>query len=1139
MSGRTQIQLCGRLVVEVDGRRVESDLPARKGRLLLAYLALNRARPVRRDELIAAVWLERPPADPDAALKTLLSRTRRALGPGVLQGRSELSLELGDGQAVDVEVAAQALASGRGAADDGDWKVAWAQARVALGIARRGLLPGLEAPWIDQHRREIEELELDALELVAETALALGGAELSGAERATRSLLERAPFRESSYAVRMRLLAQRGNVAQALQVYEDLRRLLRDELGTAPSAPLVALHERLLRGEGGAPAPRTSPARPEATARLPLPPPVAAAAQVPVVGRDPELERAEALLASARGGSAHELLLVAGEPGIGKTLLAAQLATRAHAAGATVLYGRCDEEALVPYQPWVEALGHYISGLPEPELRRRIGTRGPDLARMLPTLRQRLPDLEPSGPGDPETERYLMFEAVAGLLAAAARPAGGVLVLDDLHWADRPTLVALRHLLRGSQTAPLLVLGTYRGPDAGHGMTLAEELAELRRERPIQRIELRGLGEDEIAALVRARTGRAPFDGLARTLHERTDGNPFFAVELIDHLSEGGRLTPEAGVPAGVKDVIGRRLARLGEPSREVLALASVIGRSFDPELVQAIAERDPGEVEDTLDEAVAAGILLADPTSVGALSFSHALVRDALYDGIRQTRRARMHRDIGRRLEELAGPERGVHLAELARHFGQVARAGEAERALKYAALAGDQAMAMLAYEDAVEHYGAALRALGPGNERERCRLLLKLGAAQRESTTVTDARQTFASAAELARGRWPQLLAAAALGYVGAGLGGVWWYAYGQADRTLIDLLREALTALGRDAPALRAQVLARLATELYFSPTREEAEALSREAVEIARGLSDDQTLIRALTALHTALWVPSGLGERARVADELVVLAERLGHPELEMSGRAWRLTDSLELGDVDAVDAEIDACARIAEDRPHPVHAWYATLFRASRALVDGRFDDAERLAAAAHAAGAIEPVQNTDQAFALQTFALRCEQGRLPELLEAVDAMVKAHPAVVAWRCAHAYVLAETGEDAAARAALDQVAVDRFRAIPADSSWLSSRSHSRWPSRCVRDRGRRERNARSPTPCGTPFPRTPLCLHERRTRRGASSGWRPSPPAPPLCSRGTTHLFETSPQRRHCTLAPCIAAQHHREGGPP
>jgi hypothetical protein len=351
---------------------------------------------------------------------------------------------------------------------------------------------------------------------------------------------------------------------------------------------------------------------------------------------------------------------------------------------------------------------------------------------------------------------------------------------------------------------------------------------------------------------------------------------------------------------------------------------------------------------------------------------------------------------------------------------------------------------MAMLAYEDAVEHYEAALRTLGQGDERERCKLLLRLGAAQRESVLVSDARQTFASAAELARGRWPELLAAAALGYVGAGLGGVWWYAYGQADPTLIELLREALAALGPDAPSLRAQVLARLATELYFSPARDEATALSREAAEIARGLGDGQTLIRALTALHIALWVPAGLVERAQIADELVELAERLGHPELEMSGRAWRLTDSLELGDIDAVDAEIDACARIAEDRPHPVHAWYATLFRASRALVDGRFDDAERLAAAAHAAGAIEPVQNADQAFALQTFALRCEQGRLPELLEAVEAMVEAHPAVVAWRCAYAYVLAEAGDDAAARSALDQLAADRFGAIPTDSSWLGS-----------------------------------------------------------------------------------------------
>src|SRR5262245_25895072 len=220
--------------------------------MLFAYLALNTDRPVRRDELVECLWPARPPADRAAAVNTIVSRLRRALGPGAIPGKSELSLALPPDAEIDVVFAAEAAARARSALEAGDWQGAWGPAHAALAIAERGLLPGLEAPWIDERRREVSELELEALELVAEVGLGLGGAELAAADRAAKAVVERVPFRESGHRLRMEVLADRGNVAEALQAYEEVRRLLADELGTTPSPELVALHERLLLGEPSA-----------------------------------------------------------------------------------------------------------------------------------------------------------------------------------------------------------------------------------------------------------------------------------------------------------------------------------------------------------------------------------------------------------------------------------------------------------------------------------------------------------------------------------------------------------------------------------------------------------------------------------------------------------------------------------------------------------------------------------------------------------------------------------------------------------------------------------------------------------------------------------------------------------------------
>ncbi len=245
----TRIQLCGRLSVEIDGVQISERLRGKQVPLLLAYLVLNRARHVGRDELIDALWPEEPPVSQDAALRTLLSRLRSSLGSETLAGRDELILTLPEPVWIDVEAAAAEVSRALDALTRGDARRAWALAQVPLNIASRGLLPGAQATWLEAPRRELEDVRQQALEVIGRAGLVMGGTQLQSAERAARTLIETEPYRESGYVLLMEALAARGNIAEALRVFDGLRTLLRDELGTNPSPEAIAAHERLLRPE--------------------------------------------------------------------------------------------------------------------------------------------------------------------------------------------------------------------------------------------------------------------------------------------------------------------------------------------------------------------------------------------------------------------------------------------------------------------------------------------------------------------------------------------------------------------------------------------------------------------------------------------------------------------------------------------------------------------------------------------------------------------------------------------------------------------------------------------------------------------------------------------------------------------------
>jgi len=1064
----TRVQLCGRLSVEFGGIQRADGLRGRQTRLLVAYLLLNRSRHVGREELIGALWPERAPLAEDAALRTLLSRVRSALGGAVLSGREELILALPEPVWVDLEAAASELERALLALAHGDARGAWGIAQVPLNIAGRGLLPGERADWLEPHRRELEEIRLRALEVIGAAGLRLGGVQLGSVERSSRALIASDPYRESGYTLLMQALAARGNAAEAMRVFDQLRRLLRDELGATPSAEALAIYDRLLGAE-----PPGRAARPDGgrLAAVELPAELRARSEARMVGRERELaeltrvwERASAAVASRDGGAPARIACLAGEPGIGKSRLVAELARRAHDSGAVVLCGRAPPEALIPYHPFLEALRHYVAAAPLPALRADVPEFAGELARLLPELRRRVPDIEAAREEEPEIERYRLFEAVVGLLARIAGRAPVLLVLDDLHWADRPSLLLLRHLARAAEPGRLLTVVCYRN-QATEPAALGDLLLELRRDGVTAQIELGGLSEPEIAELVLARAGQAPSQALVRELHRATEGNPLFVAEILRHLLGAGVRPGTAtasdlhrvGLPQEVTEVIALRLAQLSAQTLDWLRVAAVIGREFDPGLVEALLRLDEPRFLAALEEALEAGLLVESAREPGRYAFAHALIRETLYDGMSSQRRARIHGRVAEALEKGGEP---APLGALAYHFTRAGRRADAGRAIDYAVRAAEEASAILAHEEAAEHYAQALDLLtryAPQNHERRCELLLRLGEAKTRAGEGALARAAFDEAAALA----DQLGDAGRLARAAIGAARPYVQPPGVVDTALIGMLERALERMGQDPPLerpgraaaqrswrerslARIRLLTRLCGALYYSSARERMAELCAEAEALAERLGEPEARAHAYAARRRALWDPSHLRQRLEVSTQMLRWARAAGSIELSLHAHAWLVVDLFEAGDRAGVEAQIEAFAQDAERVRQPLYLWQVGVWRAMQALFAGRLREAEQLAAQALAGGAPGEQVTAAQYHAIQLMAIRREQARLGELEGAARQMIAANPARPGWRAALAMLLAENGRSREAHDAFEPLAAEGLERIPRDVDWLTT-----------------------------------------------------------------------------------------------
>jgi DNA polymerase III delta prime subunit len=742
----------------------------------------------------------------------------------------------------------------------------------------------------------------------------------------------------------------------------------------------------------------------------------------PFVGRTGELHELRAALDEAQDGRGR-LVLLSGEPGIGKTRLMQELAREAGDRGWRAAAGRCWEEGGAPaYWPWIQA----------------VRALGGDVERFAAAA---------GGSADPETVRFRLFDAAGQFLIDAARPRPLLIVLDDLHAADAPSLVLLRFVSEAIADAPILVVGSYREREVRLHQR-AESFAELT--RVATRISLQGLSVQNIEDYLADVAGRETSHGFAARLHAFTGGNPFFLGEVVrmvlhNGLAEGDAdLDPIGRVPDEVRTLLRRRMADLPDETVAVLRVAAVIGREFNLRVLERTSRLGIARLLDILASAEDAGVICEDAALPRRYAFVHGLVRETLYDDLAPGTRLELHQSIGGVLEELYRNDLDPHLSEIAHHLALAAPVGDISAAIDYLVRAGDRAAGILAYEEAGVHYERALGLLGADTEasrERRCELLLRLGDARWRAGDTRAARASFEEAAELARRLGDgQLLARAALGYV-VGLGGFLLFARFEVGSTGVGVLEEALAALPREDSPLRARLLARLAVEMHTSYEVERRVAVSTEAIEMSRRLGDSEAVVTALHARHWALGAPEMVHERLEKTDEMLAVAAELGDQELAFLAHNARFHCFLELCDGPGVDAEIAALAQLGERIQQPFYRWHGVCLQVIRAQLDGRFGDAERLAGEALRIARLRHSEFAAYIYKYaQMVAIRWAQGRLDEYWPEVADHGGQHLWVARWR--EALAAAERGDRRAAAAEIARHAGSGFADIPRDLFWL-------------------------------------------------------------------------------------------------
>ena len=762
------------------------------------------------------------------------------------------------------------------------------------------------------------------------------------------------------------------------------------------------------------------------------------------IGRLRELEALGTALDQAIAGQGR-IVMLAGEPGIGKTRTAQELTVRAAELDAAVLWGYCHEEAGAPsYWPWVQIIRGALRTAGARASLEELGDGAGDIAEIVPEIGTMFPGIEPPTRLDDAAQaRFRMFDSIRQFIAALCSRQVMLIVLDDLHWADAPSLRLLEFLAPDVAGSRVMLIGTYRPTELSRRHPLSDTLGGLARARHAARINLGGLSAEEVHAFITATTGTKPPDWLSRALLRQTEGNPLFLREIVRFLEHQGlfnadrpmplpALPPTIRIPEGVTEVIGRRLNLLSAQCNDILDLAAVIGRDFSHDLLLRAADQNEQGLNDALDEALGAHVI--QETTDRQYQFAHNLIRMTLYDELRPARRRQLHRAVGNALEASSDADTGAALPELARHF---LAAGDAGKAIEYARRAGERAEALLAFEDAVEFFQTALEAFEQRpqpDDNARCRLLFLLGEALRKANNFPRAFVALRRAADLATELGlPELSARAAMAYERV----AWRHAKGIEPPPRYLLERALLQVTGRE-PALAAQVTAALCRALWHEGAAVEAASQADRAIAMARHLGDPEVIA---SCLNCALEVFEGRQNEnlLRFATETLTAARLSGNLELVHIAHAWRFVALMEHGEVALAEAELEALVRLESRLRQPTYAFAVTLYRTMLAIMRGELADAERLLIRALATSNA-PVHQ--EQLSLQIFTLRREQGRLAELQGVLSAFLRQTTAGSIWRPGLALLHLELDQPDAARIAFEQMASEGFAAIPRDGRWL-------------------------------------------------------------------------------------------------
>ncbi len=754
----------------------------------------------------------------------------------------------------------------------------------------------------------------------------------------------------------------------------------------------------------------------------------------PFVGRCAELTHLEHMLDDAcrgRGG----VCLLAGGPGAGKTRLTEQVRERAEARGMSVLSAWCqDGEGAPSYWPWIQLLRNHAGRETSERLAADLGPHAEVVASIVPDLGERLST--PSGRGElaGDDARFRFFDGVSRIFLAAARRRPLLLVLDDLHSADAPSLRLCEFLAREVADAPLLLVAAHRNAAVDLPDLAREVLASVGRHRHGVRLELSGLASEDVAALARAADLELDADQVKR-IHQRTGGNPLFVRELVRHAALSGGDVSHELLPDAVRDLLAVRFARLSAAPRALLEAASIVGSEWSEDLVRAVVEIESDASLRALEAALASGVIRRCPPVIGRFAFAHALFREALYTELHGDARRHLH---ARATAWLATERGAVDPAEVAYHAYHSADLDGGSAALRWAQRAAAHAMSRLAYEDAADHLTRGLELVDRfGAERPdelRCALLVGLGEARIASGDRPRATRAFLDAARLARTlRSGPMLARIALG-LSPGLVSL---EINRDNASLIALLSDALE-LCTENLELSSRLLARLAiARLWCAPGHENA-AIAERAVKLACESRSAPAEAFARTARFFVRWTPANLEERMRELPELLSCVTRGDDGELAVQSRVARFATLLESGKLHAARAEMDALDKLADELRQPQALWSRLQLRAGLAHLHGDFKASARLrgefARAAENVGDLNAVHSA----AVFDIMLAWEEGRDRDALLFVENALPLHSD---WENVHVHALARCGEHEAARRLLTELCEDAR--LPFNLDWLA------------------------------------------------------------------------------------------------